>query len=67
MLLQYYVYVQNWLEEKLRPQEGQDLAEYALLVGLIAILVIAALTAFKGAIIGAFNTITTALSGAVGS
>jgi pilus assembly protein Flp/PilA len=32
--------VRNWL----RREEGQDLAEYALLIGLIAIAVVAAVT-----------------------
>jgi len=37
-MIQLYVYLQNFL----RREEGQDLAEYAILIGLIAIAVIGA-------------------------
>jgi len=37
-MLALYVRVTNWLQS----EEGQDLAEYALLLGLIALIVIAA-------------------------
>jgi pilus assembly protein Flp/PilA len=39
-MLEVYVNFQNWLAE----QEGQDLAEYALLIGLIALVVLVAVT-----------------------
>ena len=39
-MLELYVGFQNWLAE----QEGQDLAEYALLIGLIALVVLLAVT-----------------------
>jgi pilus assembly protein Flp/PilA len=51
-----------WLDES-----GQDLAEYALLLALIAIIVIAALTLLGPAISNLFNTITTSLNSAGGS
>ena len=35
--------------------DGQDLAEYGLLLALIAVVVVAAIIAFQGAIVGAFN------------
>lgn len=35
--------------------EGQDLAEYGLLLALIAVVVATVIIAFRGAIIGAFN------------
>lgn len=35
--------------------DGQDLAEYGLLLALIAVVVVAAIVAFQGAIVGAFN------------
>ena len=39
-MLELYVGFQNWLAE----QDGQDLAEYALLIGLIALVVLLAVT-----------------------
>ena len=39
-MLELYVGFQTWLAE----QEGQDLAEYALLIGLIALVVLLAVT-----------------------
>lgn len=48
-----------WLDES-----GQDLAEYALLLALIAIIVIAALTLLGPAIANLFNTITDSLENA---
>lgn len=46
-----------WIED-----EGQDLAEYGLLLILIAVAVITAITAFRGQIVNAFNSATSALS-----
>ena len=43
-MLTLYVYVLTWLES-LKPEEGQDLIEYALLLGLIALICIVAITA----------------------
>ena len=37
-MLALYVYIRNWLQR----DEGQDLAEYALLIGLIALVVMVA-------------------------
>jgi len=47
-------------------ESGQDLAEYALLIALIAIVVIAAVTLLGGNISTVFNTIAGALSGVGG-
>jgi len=41
--------------------EGQDLVEYALLVALIGVALIAAMTALKGGISGAFSEAVSAL------
>jgi Flp pilus assembly pilin Flp len=46
-----------WLED-----DGQDLAEYGLLLILIAIVVVTAITAFQGAITAAFNRATGVLN-----
>jgi Flp pilus assembly pilin Flp len=42
-------------------ESGQDMAEYALLLALIALAIIAAVIAFRGAIIGRFQEATTQL------
>ena len=45
-----------WLED-----EGQDLAEYGLLLILIAVAVVTGITAFKDQIAAAFNSATSVL------
>jgi pilus assembly protein Flp/PilA len=42
-------------------EEGQAMAEYGLIIGLVAVLLIGALVAFRGALGGAFGDITGAL------
>ena len=48
-----------WMDES-----GQDMAEYALLLALIALVLIVAITAFRGAIQARFQQATTELNGA---
>jgi Flp pilus assembly pilin Flp len=51
-------------ESKVTDEEGQTLAEYGLIMAVIAVAVIvAAAVAFKDGIIGAFNSATGCLSG----
>jgi len=47
-----------------REEEGQGLVEYALIIGLIAIVAIAALSAAGGSVSGLFNNINDKLSNA---
>ena len=47
-------------------ESGQDLAEYALLIALIALVVIGAVTLLGTSIQTVFTNIATALGGAVG-
>jgi Flp pilus assembly pilin Flp len=47
-----------WLED-----EGQDLAEYGLLLILIAVAVVTGITLFKDQIVAAFSSATSVLSG----
>ena len=56
-LMVLYLWLKNWLEE----QEGQDLVEYALLMGLIAIVCIVAITAGGSAVSTIWSTIASAL------
>jgi len=46
-----------------RNEEGQDLLEYAMLVGLIALVCVVAVTAAGTSISGIFGSIATALGG----
>jgi len=56
-----WLQIRNWL----RRQEGQDLTEYALIIGLIVVVCIAALAVLGGAISGLLAQVAAALSGAM--
>ncbi len=52
------------IESKVTDEEGQTLAEYGLIMAVIAIaVVVSAVVAFRGAIVSAFSKATTCLSG----
>ena len=52
------------LEARLSDEEGQTLAEYGLIMAVIAVaVVVAAVIAFRGAIITAFNSAVNCLDG----
>ena len=51
--------IRNWL----RRQEGQDLTEYALLIGLIVLLAVAAVTLMGESISGLLGRIAIELDG----
>jgi Flp pilus assembly pilin Flp len=56
----------GWQELQARAQqeEGQTLAEYGLIMAVIAVsVVVLAVTVFRNAIVGAFNAATHCLSG----
>ncbi len=59
--------VQMWLHWLRTRQEGQGMTEYALILGLIAVVVIAALTALGGSVKDVFNTIQQEIYGALNS
>ena len=46
-----------------KDEAGQGMVEYGLIIALVAVVVIAALTAMNGGLTGIFNKITTALGG----
>jgi len=52
-MLYYYLYLKNWLQS----EDGQDLVEYALIIALVSILLIAGLVALKDSIAAVFDTI----------
>lgn len=54
----------NRLRAFSRNDEGQDLIEYALLVGLISLVAVVAITAAGGSVNGIFTAIQTALAAA---
>jgi pilus assembly protein Flp/PilA len=59
-MLQLYVYIRTWLES-LKPEDGQDLIEYALLIGLIAIVAIAGILLAGNAISAIWSAIGSTL------
>ena len=61
-MLKHYLRIHKWLER----EEGQDLAEYALLIGLIALALVGAVTYLSGGIDATFDAIADTVSGWVG-
>jgi Flp pilus assembly pilin Flp len=56
--------LKNALESKFQDEDGQTLAEYGLIMAVIAVtVVVAAVVAFRGAIVTAFNSATDCLDG----
>jgi pilus assembly protein Flp/PilA len=53
-----YLYVFN----SLNSEEGQDLAEYGLLLGLIAVIVMVAVAALGNSLLGLFDRLAAAVS-----
>jgi pilus assembly protein Flp/PilA len=51
-----------WLRNRLVREEGQDLAEYALLFALIALVAVGAVTLLGGNVATVFNNIAGAFS-----
>jgi pilus assembly protein Flp/PilA len=56
-----YLYVRNYFSS----EEGQGMAEYGLILALVAVAAIAALTAMGGGLGGIFDNISGELGGAV--
>lgn len=51
----------NLVKRLLAEEEGQGLVEYALIIALVAIVIVAGLTALQGGIAGTFTEIITHL------
>ena len=56
-----YVYIRTWLES-LKPEDGQDLVEYVLLLGLIAVVAIVAIAVAGQAVSGIWSGIAVVLT-----
>lgn len=63
-MLSLYLYIRNWLESH-KPEEGQDLVEYALLLGLIAIVCVLAITVAGQSVSNIWKVIAQTLKAAV--
>jgi pilus assembly protein Flp/PilA len=57
--------IKNLLVALIEDESGQDLIEYALVAGLIALGAVVAMTGFSGKIGNAFNTVGNTLTNAV--
>ncbi len=58
-----YTLIQSWLVSKTEGERGAGLAEYALLLFLVALAALVALTALGARVSVLFTEITTALGG----
>lgn len=58
MMLKLFVSTRNWLNN----EEGQDLAEYALLLGLIAVVVMVAVMTLGNSLATFFGTVAAAVT-----
>jgi pilus assembly protein Flp/PilA len=59
MMLNLYLSIRNWLNG----EEGQDLAEYGLLLGLIAVVVMIAVALLGDSLLAYFNVLAAAVEG----
>ena len=57
-MLAYWI---NWLKAEFQKEEGQGLVEYALIIVLVAIAVIATLSVLSGGVQSALSKITSGL------
>ena len=62
MITYYYLILKSYLER----EEGQDLIEYALIAGLLALAAVAALVALGGSIQDMWETLAGAVADAAG-
>jgi len=61
MITRLYNYWYN-IKETIKDKKGQGMVEYALIIGLVAVLLIVGLTSLKDGIAGTFTKITTKLT-----
>jgi pilus assembly protein Flp/PilA len=60
MMIKMYNFLYD-IKERIKDKKGQGMVEYALIIGLVAVLLISSLTFLKDDIISVFTKITTAL------
>ncbi|MCY0901112.1 MAG: Flp family type IVb pilin [Firmicutes bacterium] len=60
--LRVWVAVGTKMQHAARDDEGQGLVEYGLIIGLVAVVLVAALVTLTGGLKGIFGTITNALT-----
>ncbi len=63
MITYYYLILKAYLNE----EEGQDLIEYALIAGLLALAAVAALTLMSGSLEAIWDSLQAELADAAGS
>ena len=51
------------MKRLVQEEEGQGMVEYALIIALVGVLLVATLTAFKDEIVKVFNAVNTAIPG----
>jgi Flp pilus assembly pilin Flp len=59
--MELYARLLNWLNSE---REGQDMVEYALLIGLISVVAIASLIIAGDAVVSLWDAVTSALNSA---
>ncbi|MDR6551562.1 Flp family type IVb pilin [Paenibacillus qinlingensis] len=63
MLYNSYFKLCNFLEDFKKKEEGQALSEYAIVIGVVAVIIIATLVLFRGALTNLFTRIITYMEG----
>ncbi|RTE11200.1 hypothetical protein [Paenibacillus whitsoniae] len=53
----------NFVEDFRKKEEGQALSEYAIVIGVVAVIIIATLVLFRGALTNMFTRIITYMNG----
>jgi pilus assembly protein Flp/PilA len=63
LLLKGFLHCQYKLEQFGRNEKGQAMSEYAIILGVVAVLIIATLVLFRNALVGLFTRIINAING----
>lgn len=67
MIQMLSTYLESYAKRVRRDEDGQGLVEYALIIALVSVVLIAALGTLGGSIEGTFDDIADSLTGAAGS
>jgi len=63
IILKAWIAINNKIDNFNSNQKGQALSEYAIIIGVIAVLIIGTLVLLKGSLVGVFNRIINSLNG----